>query len=365
MVFPLTDIQKRAFLGTHEMTFTATCIRGTESLGEFPVISAEVSATYGTQGGRDAVLVVPRQVIDAGLLNPLSDQVLIRTGIRDMVEIPLFTGRVDETSESDNGLVRVQLLSRGGEAIRAAFETPWAAGPAGTKASAEMQRILQSIDPSWGVDTSDASAAVIPAGLVWEIDPGQALDQLAQGASLIWQPDRSGGFRIYTNPYSFDPMSVTESVVTLRDGVAGTTVTIEKNESRASVYNSVTVVTERVDNTPPVRVTVRDSTPGSPTVWAGLFGKQNLVIKNQTPLTQQQSLELAGRVLRQSLSLRRSFRISTPNLPFLDPGDVFVLWYQDVVFVMVVETIGYSTEATQATVISARELVLNITMDIE
>lgn len=363
MAFPVTDAQKAAFLGSHEMDLKVLVLRGSENLGEIKVVDANVSATYGTQGGRDASLVVDRLIIDAGLLNPLSDQVVIRTGIPGVVEVPLFTGRVDETSALSTGEVRVQLLSRGGEAIRAAFEVPWAAGPAGTLASAEIVRILQNIDFSWGVDTSDAGPAVIPGGLVWEQDPGQALDQLAQGSSQIWQPDRTGGFRVYVNPWTIGSPLGSSPVVTLVDGQDGCLVSVERNESRIGVYNSVTVVTERVNNTAPIRVTARDMTVGSPTQWGGLFGKQNLVIKNQTPDVSVDSAALAQRILLQSLSLQRSFRISVPDMPLLDPGDVFTLWYENIVYSLVAESIDYSCRADRTTLIQGRELMLDTTVE--
>lgn len=358
MAFPLTDTQKAAFLRSHEMTFSAMVIRGSESLGTIPVFDASVSATYGTQGGRDARLRVSRHVTDAGLLDPNSDQVIIRTGIPNLIDVPLFTGRVDELSETSDGDVIVQLLSRGAEAIRAEFEVPWAANIGGTQARVEMARILQSIEPLWGVDYTNANANTIPEGLVWETDPGQALDQLGQGASLIWQPDRVGSFVIYTNPYSIGSTLGSDPVVTLVDGEDGVLVQVEVNKSRIGVFNSITVVTERVNNTPPVRVTARDNNPSSPTFWGGLFGKQNLVVKNQTPTSESQATDLAVRLLRQSLALQRSFTVAVPDLPFLDPGDVFTLWYRDVVYSIVVESVEYSTSADSLTVISGRELVL-------
>ena len=358
MAFPLTPTQKAAFLGSHEMTFSATVLRGGLNLGTIDVINASVSATYGTQGGRDARIVVAQTVVDDGLLNPNSDQVVLRVGIPNVVDVPIFTGRVDQLAEDSAGDVQVQLLSRGAEAIRAEFEVPWAANVGGTQARVEMARILQSIEPSWGVDYTNANLNIIPEGLVWETDPGQALDQLGQGASLIWQPDRVGSFVIYTNPYSIGSSLGSSPVVTLVDGEDGVLVSVEKNTSRIGVYNSVTVVTERVNNTFPIRVTAKDTNPGSPTFWGGIFGKQNLVVKNQTPTSESEATDLAVRLLRQSLALQRSFSISVPDLPFLDPGDVFTLWYRDVVYGIVVESIDYSTSADSLTVISGRELVL-------
>lgn len=357
MAFPVSDAQRRALLGSHEMLTRVTVIRGTQSLGDIPIISGSVSADYGTQGGRDGWINVDRHVIDRGLLNPLSDEVIIRTGIPGVVEVPIFTGRVDTRGKRSDGSCEIELLSRGAELTRAQFEVPWAAGPPNTQARFEMRRIIQSINPLWGVTLDNANNNTIPASLVWEQYPGQALDDLARGASLIWQPDRSGGFTIYTNPYVIGTTLGENPVVSLTTGVGGVTMEIVENETRDGVWNSVTLVVERVNNVAPLRVTVRDNTVNSPTRWGGVFGKQNLVLKSQTPIEIGPARDIAVRVLRQSLALRRSFEITLPHMPLLDPGDVFLLQDMGVNYFLVAERVGYAVQSTDTTRISARELV--------
>ena len=357
MSFIVTAAQKAALLGSHEMSTRAVCLRGSTSLGDIPLVDLSVSATYGTRGGRDAWIRVDRNVIDSGMLNPLSDQVIIYTGIKGVVEIPIFTGRVDTRNADESGLVEVPLLSRGAEAIRAQFEVPWTV-QAPLLSTTEISRILRDVDSTWSVDTNRATPRPIPANLVFEWDRGAACDLLAQGASQIWQPDRTGGFVVYDNPYSIGPTLASQSVVTIRDGIDGATVQVFDATSREGIYNSVTLVVERVNNTEPLRVTVRDTAPGSPTMWGGLFGKQNLVVKNQNPTNIADATLLALRILRQSLALQRSWRIELPHMPLLDPGDVFTLWYRDEVTAQVVESVQYSGKADDLTVISSRELTL-------
>jgi len=355
MSFTVTATQKAALLGSHEMSTRVVCLRGGTSLGDIPVRAISVFATYSTRGGRDAWLMVDRNVIDQGLLNPLSDQVIIYTGIKGIVEVPIFTGRVDTINSTEDGSVEVPLLSRGAEALRAQFEVPWPV-QVPLLSTSEITRILQDVDPTWSVDTLRANANVIARNLVWEDDPGQALDQLARGASLIWQPNRTGGFEVFTNPYLIGPSLGSTVQIIFRDGAGGTTVTVDDAESREGIYNSVTVVSEKYGNQAPVRVTVRDVGASSPTRWGGLFGKQNLVFKSQTPIDVAQCQALAVRVLNQSLALQRTWTITTPHMPLLDPGDVFGLWYENEVTTQVVEAVEYSTNAQDPTVITSREL---------
>ena len=357
MAFLVSATQKAALLGNHEMSTRVSAFRGAQSLGDIPVIDLNVRATMSTRGGREAALTVDYGLVADGLLNPLSDQVIIYTGIKNVVEVPIFTGRVDTRNSDESGRVEVPLMSRGTEIIRAEFEAPWPVSVP-LNSTSETTRIILDVDPTWGVDTSRATPREIPANLVFEWDRGQALDQIAQGASQIWQPDRTGGFTLYDNPYSIGPALASQSVVTLVDGENGATVRVSDAISREGIYNSITVVVERVNNVEPIRVTVRDTDPASPTRWGGPFGKQNRVVKNQNPTNIADATLLALRILRQSLALQRSWRIEVPHLPILDPGDVFILWYRDEVTAQVVESLSYSTRGEDLTVISSKELAL-------
>lgn len=355
MVWSVTAAQQAALLGNHVMSSTVSVFRGSTFLSNIPFADFSVSATYSTQGGRDGTLTVDKGLIDAGLLNPVSDQVYIRTGIPNFLDVPIFTGRVDDNNLSmPDGAVQVKLLSRSAEAIRAAFETPWGAID-NNQARYEIARILQDVDSTWPVDYTTALTTTIGTGLVWEDDRGQACDQLAKGASLIWQPDRTGGFVIYTNPYYLGTSAPSTGIL-LRDGENGVTVNVEAAKSRDGIYNSVTVVAERFGNQVPIRVTVRDNDPASPTFWGGVFGKQNLVVKSQVPIDVNGATLLATRILRQSLALQRSWTITLPHFPLLDPGDVFSLWFDGEVTAQVAETVEYASNAQGNTVINSREL---------
>lgn len=354
-MFPVSALQLAALQKSHVMDLKVTVLRGNAVVADsIEIVSGSVSATYATQGGRDGSLTVTRNVIDQGLLNPLSDQVYISTGIPGFVQVPIFTGRVDTHNKSADGSVEVPLISRGEEFIRAAFETPWAAID-GNQARAEIKRIIQSVNSGWSVDTDRARESTIGRGLVWEDDPGQALDDLARGASLIWQPNRTGGFEVFTNPYLIGSAGAV-ATVTFKDGEGGTVVDVQDAKSRDGIFNSVTVVAEKYGNQAPIRVTVRDNNPASPTYWGGLFGKQNLVVKSQLPIDVGAAGQLALRILNQSLALQRTWTVTTPHMPLLDPGDIFALWYENEVTAQVVENIDYTVNAEDPTVITSREL---------
>jgi hypothetical protein len=352
MAYPLSASQKAVLLGSHRMTTTAIALRGSELLGALPVISGSTTATLGTRGSRDASFVTHIDAVNAIGLTPVTDRIILATGVPGAFDITLFTGRVDVLREEEDGEVLVQLMSSATEAIRDDFIVPWAR--ISSVAETEIALILQDVDPAWGVDITGATPVPLTGQQVWETSRGQALDQIASGANQVWLPDRFGSFVVFDNPYSIGPTLAANSVITFRDGEDGALVQVTGTKTRVGVYNAITIVTERTDNSEPLRHTAFDSTPGSPTVYGGPFGRQNKVIKN--PATEN-PVALADRLLRQSLALRRAWTIRVPHVPILDPGDVFTLWHDNEVTAQVVESVQVGLGARDGGVITSRELI--------
>jgi hypothetical protein len=352
-----SEALRAALAAEHEMTTEVWCVRG-PTAEQIPVIKVDVAATFGTQGGRSASLRVDYGVIADGWLDPLQDEVLIRVGVSGVGSIPLFQGRVNAVDDDDNGDVNVVLMSRGEEIIRAAFEAPFASQPRALTTQ-EMIRVVQSVNPAWPVRTAVDMDAEVPAA-AWEDDPGEALDSLAAGINAVWMPDRTGGFEVFTNPFTLS--TAPQPAIILRDGENGILVHVRHTSSRENISNSVTVVVERTDGAAPIRVTVRDTDPGSPTRWGGPFGKQNEVIKTQLPLNRETATAIAERRLEQSLALARSWSLTLPpgigNL--LDPGDMVAVWYRNEVTAQVVESVTYAPTA-ESTVVTATRVLRTVT----
>lgn len=352
MAYPLSASQKAVLLQSHRMSTIAVATRGTGRLGALPVIDGFVTATLGTRGARDASFTTTLTAVRQTGLTPLSDIVTLATNVPDAFDITLFTGRVEAIRTDERGRAVVQLMSVASEAITNDFVVPWPASQ--PLAAAEIVKILQDANPSWGVDITRASPKPLTGQQVWESSRGQALDAIASGASLIWLPDRFGAFTVFDNPYSIGPTLASQSVIMFKDGQDGAIVAVEDTSTRAGVFNAVTVVAERVDNSEPLRFTAYDEAPLSATRWGGPFGRQNKVIKN--PATNDPA-GLAVRLLRQSLALRRSWTIRVPHCPILDPGDVFTLWHDDEVTAQVVESTQYGLAGRDGSVITSRELI--------
>lgn len=354
MVWPHTADLLAALSRDHEMVtkvdvFTrSTGVRATD----IPIEDGTITASLLSDVSRSGSLTVTRRLTDSGLLDPNRDRVRISTGPRGWPLIPIFTGRVTDLNDGDAGQVVVNLDDFGSDVVNARFEQPWAA-LGGSPVADEITRLITDVDPLFGVDTSRALRGSTQT-VTWEEDRAGALDELAAAINCIWQTDRVGSFVLYPNPYNLTvPPPLT---VTLSDGPGGNLTSSVRAVSRDKVKNSITVLVERASNTPPIRVTVRDTNPGSPFFWGGDFGKANLVVRLNTPGGQGDAEIMARRILNQSLALAQSWRLTTPHFPLLDPGDVIGVSRRGVITVQVVESITYPLLATNATSISTREL---------
>lgn len=343
---------QNAVAGNHEMAVTVTVLRAGQVLGDVPDAEGSVSATLADRTCR---LTVDRGVTDAGLLDPLTDTVVVRTGVPGIELVPIFTGRVDAVAtDQETGRVGVTLMSRARELSRDRFDVPFVT-QLGAEVRAEIKRIIQRTDPTWGVDTSAAPATLVPT-LVFEDDPAKAIDALAASINCTWGPDRSGSFTLRYSPFA--PNAVISPVWTLYDGAGGTEARNGLIRSRVNVYNSVTLVVERTDNTSPITVTVRDTDPLSPTLWGGTFGKQGVVVRTNAALDTAQATDQARRMLRASLAVARAWQITTSHLPLIDPGDIITVWINEVPTTQFVESIGYPLRAGDVTTLATREMVV-------
>jgi hypothetical protein len=101
------------------------------------------------------------------------------------------------------------------------------------------------------------------------------------------------------------------------------------------------VVSERLDGSDPVRVTVRNTVAGSPTQFGDLFGRVSQVIKIQTPLTNVEAQRLAKAQLNASTALTEQWDVGCIPDHTLEPGDPLRFRARGRTTVQVVDSITY------------------------
>lgn len=357
MVFKLDPATTAALQGNPEISIRVQVITPTRVL-TIPVLEDQSAVSYDVSSMqvRNASLTVNRAVTDAGLLNPLTDQVFINMNISGGFDVPLFYGRVQKQSEVDVGRVTVTCIDHGDDLAGDQFHVPWATRT--DTVGDEIKMIVQNTDATFNVDYSLVPTEMLQPvpTLTWDADAAKAVDDLARSVLCMWRSKRGGGgFEFYPNPFA---SQVYTTVATFSEGDNGTIITMQSAKTRENVYNSITVIVERTDGSDPIRVTVFDNDPTSLTYFYGPFGQRNKNYTIQSAATQQIAYILAVRLLQASLALSQTWTWSVPCQPNLDPGDIVIMDYRNVVSPVMIETIAIPLSAAQPTQFTGKKLIL-------
>lgn len=272
------------------------------------------------------------------ILSPYSSVIQINTGIQygnGLPEVfPVFRGRVYEPQREADGTVTVRADDRAADVIAFQFEAPENTAPAATVVQ-EIQRLILQAVPEATFGTDDVTDIPVPA-LTWEQDRGQALDDLAAVVQGRWYELGNGDFVVRLYPYTLGTV-----VSAITDGPAGLLSTATRTLTRDGVANSITVVSERIDGTNPIRVTARNTDPSSPTRFGDTYGRVSQVIKIQTPITSSAAQSLATQQLSAVSALSEQWSVSMIPDSTLEPGDTVTLSYRGQSADQVIDSITY------------------------
>jgi hypothetical protein len=294
---------------------------GVRVADNLPFVEGRVTASLTARVTRQLGLTVDPQyfpMLDTDLLSPTRAILKISTGIgypNGTREIfPVFVGRVREIARNPRGGVSLTANDLAQDVVDARFEQPRPSN-AGVFITAQIQTLITEAITSATFGTNNVPQATTPI-LVWDEDRGQALDDLAQAVRGRWYALGDGSFVVRAYPYA-----VSTPVLSLTDGALGTVKEATVLRSRAGVYNSVTIRSERMDGSAPIRATARDSSPSSPTFYGSLYGRVAQIIKVQTPLTLADAQALAAATLSASSALSEQWTVACVPDATLEPGD--------------------------------------------
>lgn len=306
-----------------------------------PIVSGSVSANLTNRVTRAARFVLsdewfPRTVDDP--FSPYRAVVRIFAGTRygnGTEEVfPVFTGRVYDVTRDSGGTVTFQADDLAADVVACRFEQP-VNSRAGTMALAEIRRLILQAVPQAVFGTDEVEDTETPK-LTWDEDRGQALDDLSEATGGRWFALGNGEFVVRTFEYA-----VESPVQTFIDGPGGLMSKATTSVTRHGTANSVVVVAERMDGTDPVRYVARDSTPVSPTLFGGPFGRVVQVIKVQTPLSTTAAQKLARTQLRAATALTQQWSADVVSDYTLEPGDTVRLGYRGLETDQVIDSIDY------------------------
>lgn len=248
---------------------------------------------------------------------------------------PIFTGRVQDADRPSDGSFRVTAADRAADVVDFQFEQP-ELSLTGNTVVQEIRRLILQAFPAATFGTNDVNTTSLVPALMWNTDRGKALDDLAQSLQARWYTLGDGSFVIRMYPYAGGTV-----VASLSDGMDGIVSGAEVRKSRFGGANSVTVVSERMDGSAPVRYTARDIVPSSPTYYYGDYGKVSQVITVQTPLDNASAQALAEQLLSAQIAVTETWDVSCVPDYRLEPGDTIDLEWRGARGRQVIDQVTY------------------------
>lgn len=231
----------------------------------------------------------------------------------------VFVGRIQQTTLNADGTCSVYAADFAADVVENKFVIP-TNSQAGTLVSTEVQRLISDGFPQAAFEPFDIQDIQVRP-LTWQLERGQALDELATSVSAFWYPLATGRFMLRRYPWTVP----SAPVVTYSDGDDGSVYDSTSSRSRENVYNVLTVSGERLNGDPAVYATATDTDPNSPTRLGGGFGVRSQLLRLQTPGTQGSAQDAANNNLNRLVALTDTWEWDMTPDAALELGDTVSL----------------------------------------
>lgn len=231
----------------------------------------------------------------------------------------VFVGRIQETNLNADGTCTTYAADFAADVVENKFLRPQNS-QSGQLVSTEVRRLISDAFPAATFDPFTITDITVRP-LTWQLERGQALDELATSVSAFWYPLADGTFTLRQYPWTVaGPPDVDYS-----DGDQGSVIVSTANRSREDVFNTLTVTGERLNGDEPVFATATDNNPESITFVGGNFGVRSQLLRLQTPADQGSAQAAANNNLRRMVALVDTWRWEMVPDAALELGDVVSL----------------------------------------
>jgi hypothetical protein len=289
-------------------------------------ISGSVSATLTNRVARTCTITFTEDMYPYepdGLLAPYGNMLRATRGIEfaDGTRFVwvVFVGRIQETTLNTDGTCTAYAADFAADVIENKFINP-ENSQAGSLVSAEVTRLIS--DGFSQATFGGFSVNDIPVQqLTWQLDRGQALDELSTSVGAFWYALADGTFTLRTYPWTVPSLPV----VTYSDGDGGSVSDSSTSRSREDVYNVLTVTGERLNGDEPVYATASDINPANITYVDGNFGIRSQLLRLQTPATTESAQAAASDNLRRLAALVDTWTWQMTPDAALELGDAISL----------------------------------------
>lgn len=281
------DLMYRAALATsHQPYLLVEVLDGSQNVlaTDLVYLGGSVAATLTSRVARTCSITFDETFypyLPTDLLAPYGNMLRATRGIEfadgTRQAWTVFVGRIQETRLNADGTCTAYAADFAADVIENKFITPQNS-QAGSLVSAEVVRLIS--DGFAQATFGGFSVNDIPVQpLTWQLDRGQALDELATSIGAFWYALADGTFTLRTYPWTV----AASPVVTYSDGDGGSVFTSSASRSREDVFNVLTVTGERLNGDEPVFATASDTNPANITFVDGNFGVRSQLLRLQTP----------------------------------------------------------------------------------
>jgi hypothetical protein len=323
-------------------------------------LSGSVSADLTSRVARTCTITLDESFYPfepGDLLAPYGNMIRVTRGIEfaegSRYAWVVFLGRIQQATVTSDGTCTIQASDPAVDVIDVKFFDP-ENSQVGTPVEDEVRRLISDAVPLASFGTFDTFGVPVQQ-LTWQLDRGQALDELATSVGAFWYCLADGSFVLRRYPWTVP----NPAVVTYSDGADGSVSAWSSTRSRNEVFNSLTVSGERLNGDTPVYATAEDDNPASPTYILGNFGRRHQLLRLQTPASQGAAQGAASDNLRRMTALVDSWNWAMTPDAALELGDTVslnVAGRSDIIQVVASYTIPLDLSGPMR--VSGRSLVL-------
>lgn len=282
------DPMYRAALATsHQAYVKVEVLDGLQNVLESDLVftNGSVTATLTSRISRQCTLSVAEDLypyLATDLLAPYGNMIRATRGIEfaDGTRFAwvVFVGRIQDTALNDDGTCTVQAADFAADVLENRFVRPENSQPSNTVTDETVRLVTEGFAQAQ-FGQLDTFAELVRTR-TWQLDRGQALDEITTSVGAFWYPLADGRFVLRRYPWTVPGVPV----VTYSDtGTLGSVDSSRAARSRSDVYNSLTVTGERLNGDPAVYALAQDTNSASTTYVDGNFGTRHQMLRLQTP----------------------------------------------------------------------------------
>ncbi len=330
-MWPVSQSFLSAVAGSHVAVVKATAYPPSASPVEALLADGRVRVDTSSAVRRElsatvvGAIVAGRTLTDAATLYDVLDTfggelavwrgIVYPNGREELCPVGRFRIDTVEDSLAVDGAVAVTGPDRMAAVVDDRFLSPRTSS-GGLRSGDQLRRLLTESVPTASVIDESGATALVRAGVVWERERWDAVNDLATSIGCEVYADPAGDFRVRPVRSLAAPADWLVAA-----GPRGNLVDGKRSQTRQGVRNVIRAESSAADGTAPVFAVVGDNDPTSPTRVGGPFGRVPGFYASPLLTTAAQCTDAARGILVRQLGARGSLSLDAVVNPALEGGD--------------------------------------------